>query len=152
MKFLKKFYLFFVFCSISSLIILMNKEFYLIPFIKNIQESNPSMASYLFAYGNIYRDDLNFLIPRYLNCNLDIIASDAFWFNTYYLLFTPLVKIFGTDYIIGRLFPIFLNTVGLFLIFRANTNNKLLILSSSILLFCSTFKDSFAFNFHDSLM
>ena len=77
MKFLKKFYLFFVFCSISSLIILMNKEFYLIPFIKNIQESNPSMASYLFAYGNIYRDDLNFLIPRYLNCNLDI-ASDAF--------------------------------------------------------------------------
>ena len=110
------------------------------------------MASYLFAYGNIYRDDLNFLIPRYLNCNLDIIASDAFWFNTYYLLFTPFVKIFGTDYIIGRLFPIFLNTVGLFLIFKANTNNRLLILSSLILLFCSTFKDSFAFNFHDSLI
>ena len=52
------------------------------------------MATYLFAYGNIYRDDLNFLIPRYLNCNLDIVASDAFWFNTYYL-FYPLVKILG---------------------------------------------------------
>ncbi len=152
MKFLKKSYFLFIFFFISSLIILINKEFYLIPFIKNIQESNPSMASYLFAYGNIYRDDLNFLIPRYLNCNLDIIASDAFWFNTYYLLFTPFVKIFGTDYIIGRLFPIFLNTVGLFLIFKANTNNRLLILSSLILLFCSTFKDSFAFNFHDSLI
>tara|TARA_A100001015_G_C14925288_1_gene686081 strand:- start:585 stop:875 length:291 start_codon:yes stop_codon:yes gene_type:complete len=95
MKFLKKFYFFTIFFLFSLLIILINKEFYLIPFIKNIQESNPSMASYLFAYGNIYRNDLNFLIPRYLNCNLDIIASDAFWFNTYYLLFTPFVKIFG---------------------------------------------------------
>ena len=60
------------------------------------------MASYLFACYNIYRDDLNFLIPRYLNCNLDIIASDAFWFNTYYLLFTHSLKFFGTDYIIVK--------------------------------------------------
>ena len=145
---IKKIIIFFI---LSLIFILINRDYYLIPFIKNYQESLPSMATYLYSYGNIFREDLFFIIPKYLNCNLEIVKSDSSWTNIYYLLFTPLVKIFGTNYLPGRLFPIILNLIGLYLIIRSQSQKFSIIIFSSFLIFCSSFKDGLAFNFHDSL-
>ena len=140
-----------LFFLISIFFIYLNKEYYLISFIKNYQVSYPSMASYLYAYGNIFREDIALLVPKYLFCDLSLRNSDGHWLNTYYLLFTPLVNFFGTNFYIGRIFPLCLNLIGLLLISYGLNINKKIIILLPFLLFTSTIKDSFAFNFHDSL-
>ena len=70
---IKKIIIFFI---LSLIFILINRDYYLIPFIKNYQESLPSMATYLYSYGNIFRDDLISMytpLKKYIKNNNEII-------------------------------------------------------------------------------
>ena len=143
----------FIYFFLTSLLFLsLNNQQYFSPFILTPQESNPGIQTYISALANLLRSDLNYLQPKHLDYQLNFEEFPSHWTNIFFLLFTPIVKLFGLNYFMGRLFAILLNLIGMYLIinFFKNTRN-ISILFFPILFFTPAFKIGLSFLYVDSL-
>jgi hypothetical protein len=110
----------------SFIIILINKDIYLQPFYLTPQESQPALQTYISSLATFFRSDYNFIVTKSINENLLVENFEYHWGNIFFLLFSPFVKLFGLNYLIGRSFAILLNLAGIYLILNYFKKTRIL--------------------------
>jgi hypothetical protein len=140
------------FFTFSFIIILINKDIYLQPFYLTPQESQPALQTYISSLATFFRSDYNFIVAKSINENFLVKNFEYHWGNIFFLLFSPFVKLFGLNYLIGRSFAILLNLVGIYLILNYFKKTRILsIVFFPLLIFLPSFKNGLSFLYVDSL-
>ena len=141
------------FLIFSAIVIYIERDVYLAPFYFTNQESLPALQTYLSSLATFFRNDLEFLTPKSLNFDLVPDTFPSHWSNVFFLIFSPIVKIFGFDYLAGRIFAISLNLLGILIIINNLFKSKnLVIILFPLLIFTPAFKNGLAFLYCDSLV
>ena len=141
------------FLIFSAIVIYIERDVYLAPFYFTSQESLPALQTYLSSLATFFINDLAFLTPKSLNFDLEPDAFPSHWSNVFFLIFSPIVKIFGFDYLAGRIFAISLNLLGILIIINNLFKSKnLVIILFPLLIFTPAFKNGLALLYCDSLV
>ncbi len=121
------------------------------------QESLISFFAHQAAMTNWVRNDFNIFVTKILECSGEInyFNEVSNWPNGFFYIFSFIIKIFGNYEIVGRIFALFLNLLGIFLFvnfFSGNKNSKNIIFSIPIIIATPLGLSSLNVVYPDSMM